>query len=117
MYFKAHRQDEVQTAMVRSLRIYPILEVYRTFGDLQMQKGDAEGALSYYEKLDGFRQTPSDRIQNDAALGYAYFRARRLRDSRSRPLNILAANPGLRSARQLLQYMGSEIERGPHQAH
>lgn len=117
LYLRTRRLDEVQAVMLRSLRIYPTLEAYRTLGDLQMQKGNPEGALSYYEKLDGFRQTSSDRIQNDMALSYAYFRAGRFQDARSRLLNILAADPGLRSARQLLQLVDSGIERGSRQAH
>ncbi len=114
LYFREGRLDEVQAVMLRSLRIYPTLEAYRTLGDLQMQKGDAERALTYYEKMDGFRQTPSAKAQNDLALSYAYFRAGRFQEARSRLLNILAANPGFGSARQLLQYVDSQIERGAH---
>ncbi len=117
LYLRDRRLDEVREVMQESLQVYPTLEAYRTLGDLMMQKRDAAGALRYYEKMDGFKQTPSERVGNEMALSYAYAVAGRLQEARSKLLNILATNPDSRGARQLLQYVDAEIERGTGQVH
>lgn len=109
LYLRGHEFDEVGNVMQQSLQIYPTLEAYRTLGDLMMQKGDAAGALPYYERMDGFRQSTSEKIRNEMALSYAYARAGRFQDARSRLLEIITTNPNLRNARQLLQYVDNQI--------
>lgn len=109
-YLMDKQLDDMRTVLLRSLEIYPTLQAYRTLGDLMMQRGDAPGALLYYERMDEFEQTTAEKVGNEMALSFACAQAGRFQQARSRLLDILATRPGYGPALQLLQYVNKEIE-------
>ena len=106
--FRLRRFDEMAAILRRSLKIYPTIQACRTLGDVLMQKGDAAGAVVFYEKADGFAQSQKEKLQNGYALGFAYARAAELQKAKARLEELLKEAPDFLPARQLLE----EVNRG-----
>ncbi len=111
IYFREKNYNGIKTTMLRSIEVYPMIQSYRTLGDVMMQEGDAAGALRCYEKMDEFSQDPNERFQNGLALSYAYFKAGELQKAKSRLLGLLAINPKFQPARQMLNDVTKELEK------
>ena len=82
--FRQRRFDEMAAVLRRSLEIYPTIQASRTLGDVLMQKGDATGALVYYEKVDGFAQSTKEKLQNGYAISFAYAKAGEFQKAKAR---------------------------------
>jgi hypothetical protein len=111
VYFRENNYVGIKTTMLRSIEVYPMLQSYRTLGDVMMQSGDAAGALKYYEKMDDFSQNPNEKFQNGFAMSYAYFKAGELQKAQSRLLGLLEINPRFQPARQMLNDITKELEK------
>jgi tetratricopeptide (TPR) repeat protein len=111
VYFRGKNYSGIKATMLRSIEVYPMLQSYRTLGDVMMQNGDATEALQYYERMDDFSQNPNERIQNGLALSYAYFKSGKLQKARTRLLGLLEINPRFQPARQMLDEVTKELEK------
>jgi tetratricopeptide (TPR) repeat protein len=112
VYFQEKRFDEMTNILLRSIEIYPTIQAYRTLGDvLLLQKGDPIGSLRYYEKVDGFYQSPTEKLQNGYAISFAYARAGEFQKAKARLQELLKATPDFQPARQLLIEVNKEQEK------
>lgn len=110
LYLKEKRIDDMGDVMMRSIHIYPTIQAYRTLGDIMMERGNAAGAAKFYEKMDGFAQSPGERLSNGLALSYAYVRAGDFENARVRLSDLLQVNPNFRPALELLRYVTARLE-------
>jgi tetratricopeptide (TPR) repeat protein len=111
IYFREQNYDGIKTTMLRSIEVYPMLQSYRTLGDVMMQTGDVVGTVKYYEKMDDFPQNSNERFQNMFALSYAYFKASELHKAQSKLLGLVEINPKFQPARQMLYEIAKELEK------
>lgn len=113
LYLRARRFDDLKDVMLRSLRVHPTIQAYRTLGDVMMEQQDPAAAARFYEKTDDFSQTPTEKVQNGIALSYAYAAAGQLHKAKTRLTNILTIKPDLQPALQLLAEVNKQLERTP----
>lgn len=85
-----------------SLAIEPTIQAYRTLGDFALQASHPEEALSYYERMKDFTQTPEERASNDLMLARAYFASGKNAQSREVTMRILKDFPAYQPAVELL---------------
>ena len=110
LYFQTRRLDDMKSILLRSLQVAPTLQAYNALGHIMLDKGDPRGALSYFEKMDEFYQTPDERVQYGYTIGYAYARAGEIPRAQQRLTEILKAKPNFQPAQKLLADINKQLE-------
>jgi len=110
MYFEQQRSSEMEAVLLASLKVEPTIQAYRTLGDITLQKGDPAAALKFYERMDGFVQTPTEKLQNGYMICVAYARAKQFEKAKERLLQVLKLKPDYQPAIELLIEVNKQSE-------
>ncbi len=110
LYFQQNRFADMAAVLTASLSVEPTIQAYRTLGDITLQKGDARGALAFYEQMDRFVQSPGEKLQNSYMLCLAYARAHEPAKAKARLLELLKLRPDYQPAVALLVELGRQLD-------
>ena len=109
VYLQEKNFDAMIVILIRSIEVHPTIQAYRTLGDvLLLQKGDPNGSLRYYEKVDDFYQSPKEKVQNGYAISFAYAKAGEFEKAKARLQGLLTMVPDFQPAQQLLMEVNRE---------
>ncbi len=103
IYLRENRYSDAAKVMLRSLEVYPTLQAYRTLGDIMMRQLNPDSALTFYEKMYNFAQSPEEIVRNGMAISYAYAKAGDYQAARLRLMQVLETAPNFQPARNLLE--------------
>lgn len=102
VYLRENLFGKAEKVMLQSVEIYPTLQAYRTLGDIMMRQSNPDSALTFYEKMYDFTQSPEESLQNGIAISYAYARAGQYQAARLRLSQMLEIAPNFQPAKRLL---------------
>jgi tetratricopeptide (TPR) repeat protein len=102
LYLQEKRMEEMRATLLASLKQEETILAYRALGDYAMQRKSAQEAITYYEKIIRFPQSPGEQVENGYLLALACYHAGQIDRSRAEALRVLKIKPDFQPAAELL---------------